>query len=101
MAFTLHDVLVIEGDVDSNEMEQAVSLQRAINAGQWGLQGSYGRTMMAAIEEGRCMLGVKDARDYYGNHIPSRTQVQPGTKGSREFVVERMSEQWAAELDKA
>jgi hypothetical protein len=33
------------------------AIQEVINAGQWGLQGSFGRTMMAAIEAGNCLLG--------------------------------------------
>lgn len=99
--FTLHDVNVIENDEDADEREQALSVQRAINSGMWSLQGSYGRTMMAAIESGAAMLGTKDARDYYGNHIPSRSQVQEGTKGSRQFVVDRMGEEWAVMLEGA
>lgn len=98
--FTQHDVNVLEGE-ETSEQEEALSLQRAINSGMWGLQGSYGRAMMGAIEAGRAMLGPKDARDYYGNHIPSRTQVQEGTKGSRGFVVARMGEDWAAMLEAA
>jgi hypothetical protein len=65
------------------------AIQEVINAGQWGLQGSFGRTMMAAIEAGNCLLGKERARDYYGNFIPSRDDVKPGTKGSFDFVAER------------
>lgn len=101
-SFSQHDINVLEGDEDSDEMEQAMSLQRAINSGfAWSFQGSYGRTMMAAIEAGRCMLGTSPARDYYGNYIPSRSQVQEGTKGSRQFVVDRMGEEWAVMLEGA
>jgi hypothetical protein len=48
--------------------------------------------MMAAIEEGRCLLGPQPAQDAWGNRIPSRTEVEPGTKGSREFVAARQGE---------
>jgi hypothetical protein len=91
--FDLNDVMHIEGDSDEDDYYS--SIQRAINDGMWSLQGSYGRAMMDAIKAGCCMLGVNPARDAYGNRIPSRTEVQEGTKGSRSFVVERMGEEWA------
>lgn len=97
----LHDVEVIEGCVESSFAEQCAALQRAINGGNWSLQGSYGRAMMGAIESGQCMLGEKPARDYWGNRIPARSEVQAGTKGSREFVVARMGEAHAAMLEAA
>ena len=72
------------------------SIQAAINSGSaWSFQGSYGRTMMSAIEGGYCMLGKRPARDYYGNRIPSRDEVKSGTKGSREYVVDAVGEDWA------
>jgi len=76
------------------------ALQRAINGGQaWKFQGSYGRAMMAAIEDGRCLLGPQPAQDAYDNHIPSRAEVKPGTKGSREFVAAQHGEAWAARME--
>ena len=101
MPFTNDDIDTLEGNEDASREDEACARQRAINAGMWSLQGSYGRSMMAAIEAGDCMLGEHDARDYWGNHIPSRSQVQAGTKGSREFVVEHNGEAWAAMLDAA
>jgi hypothetical protein len=96
----LNDVLVIEGEQESTEEGYYASLQRAINSlDAWKLQGSYGRTMMAAIEEGRCMLGRKPTADYYRNRIPSRDEVQAGTKGSRQFVVQMYGEAWAADME--
>lgn len=97
--FSQHDIDAIEGEEDVGYVEQIKSLQRAVNSGMWGLQGSYGRAMMAAIERGEVMLGVNDSRDYYGSHIPSRTQVQEGTKGSRQYVVDRHGEPWAVMLE--
>ena len=76
------------------------ALQRAINGGEaWKFQGSYGRAMMAAIEEGYCLLGPQPAQDTWGNRIPSRSEVEPGTKGSREFVAARHGEAWAARME--
>lgn len=82
--FDLDDVL----DVENGE-DDGLSLQRIINAGQWSLQGSFGRTMMEAIDAGQCMLGTEPARDYWGNFIPSRDMVKAGTKGSFDYVVDR------------
>lgn len=64
--------------------------QKLINSGLcWRLEGSIGRFAMGLIEAGYCYLGVKGCRDYWGNYIPSRTEVKPGTKGSREFVKQK------------
>jgi hypothetical protein len=95
---TIADINNIESDEHVSEIEYFKSIQRAINSGMWGLQGSYGRTMMDAIRSGQCLLGNNTARDYYGNAIPSRTQVQEGTKGSYEFVLEAMGAEWADEM---
>lgn len=96
--FSLNDVENIEGDCESEE-DYFLSMQRAINSGMWGLQGSYGRSMMDAIENGQCMLGLSGCRDYYGNYIPSRFEVQEGSKGSRQYVVDAMGEEWAEMLE--
>lgn len=98
--FDLSDVLALEEGED--EMEAALAMQRAINSGMaWKLQGSYGRSAMDALESGRNMLGVDGCRDYYGNYVPSRSQVKAGTKGSRELVVEVMGEDYAKALEGA
>ena len=98
--FDLDDVMTLEGG-DASPEDEALALQRAINSGMWSLQGSYGRAMMDAITAGVCMLGQRGARDYWGNYIPSRDEVKAGTKGSRDYVVERMGEGWAAMLEAA
>lgn len=96
---TLNDVNNIENGA-STEIDYFLSIQRAINSGSaWSLQGSYGRAMMEAIESGNCMLGPTPARDYWGNRIPSRTEVQEGTKGSRSFVVDHCGEDWAVSME--
>ena len=94
-SFGLDDVLTIENGAE--EREYYASLQRAINSGSaWSLQGSYGRTMMDALSAGRCVLGTAPAFDYWGNRIPSRTEVQDGTKGSMGFVAENSGPDWSA-----
>ena len=94
------DVMRVENG-EGTEQEYYLSIQRLVNSGTWGLQGSFGRSMMHAIKSGYVMLGTTDARDYYGNHIPSRTQVKDGTHGSRSFVVKNMGEDWAKAMENA
>ena len=99
--FDLNDVNTIESDEEVSEMDYYLAIQRAINSGMWGLQGSYGRTMMDAINSGRCLLGPNAARDYYGNVIPSRDDVKEGTKGSIGFVEAEMGGDWLFEMENA
>ena len=96
--FSLNDINNIEADEDVSELEYFKSIQRAINSGMWGLQGSYGRAMMHAIESGCCLLGKAGESDYYGNYIPSRDEVKEGTKGSYEFVADAMGAEWADDM---
>lgn len=92
----LHDIDVIESDEETSAEEYYLAIQRAINSGTaWSFQGSYGRAMMQAIEAGACMLGKQPARDYYGNRIPSRTEVKEGTKGSYEYCANNYGPDWA------
>src|SRR4030095_2461751 len=96
---TLDDVRNIEGEAESEE-EYFVSLQRAINSlDAWHMQGSMGRAMMDAIDSGKCMLGRAPAKDFYGNRIPARDEVQTGTKASRSFVAEHSGEDWAVRME--
>lgn len=90
----------VEGDVDMDLFEYYSVLQAAINGGTaWRLQGAYGRELMAAINNGFCMLGENATTDYYGNVIPSRDDVKPGTKGSYDYVVRLQGETWANTID--
>ena len=96
---TLDDIDMIEGETTCTTKQYYQAMQRAINSGMgWKMQGSYGRTMMDAINGGYCMLGHNDARDYYGNHIPSRDQVKAGTKGSFDYVAQKSGEDWAIDM---
>lgn len=62
-------------------------LQTLIDNGMaWRLEGSVGRAAMNAIEIGACVLGEVGYRDYWGNYIPSRHEVTPGTLGSLEYA---------------
>jgi hypothetical protein len=67
-----------------------LDLQDLIDSGAaWQLEGSIGRAAMAAIDEGVCILGPTGHRDYWGNYVPSRDEVEPGTKGSVEYARDR------------
>ena len=97
---TLDDIAIIEGNTQTDERSYFEALQRAINDGEaWKFQGSYGRTMMAAIESGHCLLGLSAFSDFYGSHIPSRTEVAPGSKGSREYVARLHGKAWATTFE--
>ena len=97
----MQDIYTIEEDEETTAEEYYLAIQRTINSGMWGLQGSYGRTMMAAIEQGLCLLGKQPARDYYGNRIPSRDEVQEGTKGSYQFCAQTHGTEWADMMEAA
>ena len=73
---------------DADEAEAIAAYQDMINSGQvWLMEGSVGRTAMNLIEQGYCVLGEEAHRDYWGNRIPSRFEVQTGTKGSIEYAL--------------
>lgn len=75
---------------DATEDETLALYQHLVDTGQaWTLEGHVGRTAMALIEAGQITLGEQGHRDYYGNYVPSRFEVEPGTKGSQEFVEAR------------
>lgn len=95
-----------------------MSVQNLINTGMaWRLEGSVGRECMAAIESGKAILGPKPMKDYWGNRIPSRSEVKRGTKGSiqyandcregvglgrlrsRDFDSGRAAREWEAEVE--
>lgn len=66
-------------------------MQILVNSGMaWRMEGAIGRACMAAIDAGRIMCATEARRDYWGNIVPSRYDVKAGTKGSFDYVVERM-----------
>ena len=63
--------------------------QWLVNTGHaWNLQGFIGRYAHDSIEQGFLMLGTTSHRGYWGQHIPSRFEVEPGTLGSPQYVTE-------------
>lgn len=79
---------LLEDEVDEDNERRAI--QDAINSGMaWKLEGTYGRLAMDYLNAGACVLGEVPHKDYWGNRIPSRYEVQPGTVGSVEYAQER------------
>lgn len=79
-------------DETATEEEVVQTYQHLVNTGTaWRLEGSVGRTAMGLIENGEVVLGHKGFRDYWGNYVPSRYEVEAGTKGSVEYAQERGS----------
>lgn len=64
-------------------------MQRLIDDGSvWHMEGTMGRNAMELLRTGQCMLPKKQYSDFYGNIIPSRDDVKPGTPGSYQNCVE-------------
>ncbi len=57
--------------------------QKGINSGEiWKFEGSTSRFAMEMLESGICILPEEETSDYYGNFIPPRNVLKPGTKGT-------------------
>jgi hypothetical protein len=64
-------------------------IQEWIEAGTaWHLEGSVGRHAMECITEGICFLPEQSHIDYWGNKVPNRNALKPGTKGTLELSIE-------------
>jgi hypothetical protein len=57
------------------------------NGNAWKLEGFAGRSAMDALKVGACILTETPSSDYYGNRIPSYTEVAPGSIGSLELAI--------------
>lgn len=74
----------------SNPNANTDQLQEWINNGQaWMLEGSVGRAAMAAIEDGACVFGTESNTNYWGNVVPSRTDVREHSVGSMQYALDR------------
>lgn len=77
------DKLTVEQITELQKQYHMTDMQEKINSGLcWKLEGSYGRAAMAMLESGACMLPETQHKDYYGNTVPSRNDLQEGTKGT-------------------
>lgn len=78
---------------DATAEDYLAAMQSLVNSGDaWKLEGSVGRAAMSLIDQGVLMLGDTGHDDYWGNYVPSRHEVQPGTKGSRQYVTDHGNE---------
>ena len=88
------------GNYGEDQFEEELNLQKLINSGMaWKWEGGVGREAMTALEDGRCMLPNVERWDYWGNVVPARYMLEPGSVGTRELVVERYGEEYAKELE--
>lgn len=57
--------------------------QESITTGLvWKMEGSAGRAAMDLLEAGICMLPKERLKDYWGSTVPSRDDLEPGSKGT-------------------
>lgn len=60
---------------------------------KWNRRNTLREALIPAlIEMGECMLGEEGHRDYWGNYVPSRHEVEAGSKGSPEYCKERSND---------
>lgn len=63
------------------------ALQAMIDDGSaWLLEDFVGRAAIEALKAGNCVLGEVSQKDIFGNKVPSRHDVVPGTVGSQEYA---------------
>lgn len=78
---------------DATWDEHVEAYQTMIDNGQaWLFEGSVGREAMALLKNGYCTLPEVRHKDYWGNTVPSRHDVEPGSFGTLEFVAKAQAE---------
>jgi len=76
---------------EENELD---GLQASIDNGTaWCMEGSWGRAAMSALESGACFLPEEAYKDYWGNTVPARGMLEPGTKGTIDNSIRFWEEQ--------
>jgi hypothetical protein len=62
---------------------KVTGVQEGITSGQcWHMEGAQGRFASECLTNGVCVLPTVQIKDYYGNTVPSRNDLKPGTKGT-------------------
>ena len=88
--------LTIEQIKELQKQYGYIKMQERIEDGSvWKFEGSMGRAAMDCLETGLCFLGEERKSDYYGNTIPSRNDLEAGTKGT----LENSQEFWQKVVD--
>lgn len=76
------------------------STQDQINTGLcWKMEGSVGRFASDMLEAGVCMLPKNRKMDYWGNVVPSRDDLKPGTKGTYQNAVNFWQRVWDGDYE--
>jgi hypothetical protein len=71
------------GNAEPWEYGNPFVMQGLIESGQaWLMEGSCGRAANDYLTEGVCFLPREAHRDYWGNQVPGRDMLKPGTKGT-------------------
>ncbi len=65
------------------DIKEVAKYQELITTGAaWRFKGSVGQSAMTLLRSGICELGEKGHRDFWGNYIPSKSEVRPNTMGA-------------------
>jgi hypothetical protein len=78
MEYTIEQITELQKQHGMTEMQNMIN-----NGNAWHMEGSYGRAAMENLEMGSCMLPEERHKDYWGNTVPSRNDLKPGTKGTQ------------------
>lgn len=75
--------MTIRGIRELQKQYEVSYYQEIIDNGMaWKMEGRIGRKCMSYLSSGVCYLPLKTHYDYWGNEVPSRTNVPYGTMGS-------------------
>lgn len=89
------DYTFLYDEREHSDDEVRAGYQALIDSGTaWRMEGSVGRSAMGMLEAGWCILGEVGHKDYWGNYVPSRTEVQAGTLGSIEYARNLHPDLW-------
>ncbi len=88
--------LTVDQITELQKQYKVTDLQKMINSGDaWRMEGHYGRVAMDSLRNGATMLPDERMQDYYGNTVPGRNDVKPGTTGS----LQNSQDFWRKVLD--
>lgn len=83
------ETLTVEQITELQAQHGLTDIQNMINSGQaWHMEGSVGRCAADNLESGACMLPKERHTDYYGSTVPSRDDLQEGTKGTLQNSID-------------
>lgn len=77
---TIKQINKIQNRIGLSQMQEWI-----LSGAVWGLEGTMGRMAMHNIEVGACYLPDYPTWDYWGNRLPSRDELKPGSKGTLQY----------------